>query len=735
MARVKKISAALAWLPGFAPDEDPIEFHGASSDRKAAPAASVIVSEDAEREIWQANVVPFRRNGGKATPKVAKPVWPILDQTVFDNLAGDVTKFNANVTAIELLRKLEAEIRQPTEEERSVLNQYTGWGGLPKALNTDQKDPAWAGRAASLKAMLEPGEWESANASTPNAHYTSIEVVEAMWDAVQRMGFKGGRILEPAAGVGYFLGAMPEDMARNSIITAIELDDLSGRLLKALYQPFDVRVVREGFEKTRLPVDYFDLAIGNVPFGNYQVPESRNVPFQKFLIHDYFFARALEVVRPGGLVAFITSSGTMDKHDAKVRQYLATKADLVGAIRLPNTAFATIANTSVTTDILFFQKPLAGKPEKKNWMDVVEVKPESPLYGEAINWGRSIYMGANKHFVNDPNWVIGTLKQVSNGFTKTTGCVFHGDLKAALGAKVALLPSGIYSSKEEEVADGKVIKLDSGEHYRPGFRVIDGLVYVIHDGEEAVLYKAPAKTLERIGGMVHIREAARKLVASQAVTEDEGLLTTYRMALNIAYDRFVAKHGFIHARANRQAFKGDPDMPLLMALELWDDETETAEKADIFMRRTVGVFKHVEHCETVQEALVASMVERGRINEDRIAELTGIPAGEAMQELEDTGAVFLDPEMGRWETADAYLSGNVRHKLIAAETAGQRYERNAKALEAVIPADLTPTEIGARVGSTWIPTSDYEAFLNETFDCDSNKVTLGSEVQWNRRSS
>lgn len=718
--KLKALAEAVMWLPGFAPDEDPIVVLGPVGQR------------DAE-------IIPFPQETTRARAKL-KAIWPSLDASAFAGLSGEVTKFEANVSAIELLRKLEQENRHPTTEERVVLNRYTGWGGLPQAFNLDQRDRSWGARAERLKELLSEAEHKSAEASTPNAHYTSLEVIEAMWAMVQRLGFKGGRILEPAAGVGYFLGAMPEEVARNSRVTAIELDDLSARILEALYGAFGGEVLQDGFERTRLPAEYFDLAIGNVPFGNYQVAELRNVPYQSFLIHDYFFAKTLDLVRPGGLVAFITSSGTLDKHDDRVRRYLGAKVDLVAAIRLPNTAFKKIANTEVTTDIVVLQKPLAGKTARRRWMESVAIPSSSPIYGQPYSWGGHALF-ANQHFAENPQWVIGKLRLCDNGYQKTTGCVFDGDLPEALRERTGMLPEGIYTSREEDVDRGHVVKLSLPEHHRPGFRVIDGKVYEI-SGLEAVLYKAPQKTLERIAGLVKIRDAARKLIKAQADTEDDALLGTYRVALNVTYDAFLARHGFIHAKSNRQAFRGDPDLPLLMSLERWDEEAQTAEKADIFHRRTVGVFTRVERCETPQEAVIVTIVEKGRIDENRIGELLGKPGDEAMRELEGLGAVYLEPETGRWETADAYLSGNVRHKLTAARVAGERFAGNVKALEGVIPADLAPHEIGARIGSTWIPTSDYEAFLNEILECDENQVSFSAtagawhvDPDWRSRSS
>lgn len=705
--RLKKIAEVTMWLPGFEPVDPVID--------------TIVLAPVAPQR--KAEVIQFPKP--VAAYQVAKAVWPRLNEGVFTGLSGSVAKFDANIAAIELLRKLENEQRQATTEERETLNRFTGWGGIPQAFNDDQKDQAWVSRAERLKALLNEEEHRSAESSTPNAHYTASEVIEAMWRMVQRLGFKGGRILEPSAGVGYFLGAMPLEIAQQSTVTAIELDQLSARMLKTLYGDFGVNVLQSGFEAAKLPEGFFDLAISNVPFGNYQVPELRNVPYANFLIHDYFFAKAMEVVRPGGLVVFITSSGTMDKHDDKVRQYLGSKANLVGAVRLPNSAFKKIANTEVTTDILVLQKPLTGRGSKKGWMETLSLPESSPIYGECKTCWKRQPLFCNQYFAANPEWVIGKLTLTENGYAKSTGCVFDGDLEAALAQKVSLLPEGIYTPPQniEPVAQ-KTTLLAYNDQGRPGFRVIDGQVYETMDGLEAMQFTAPQKTLERIAGMCGIRDAARKIIRSQVETGDEAILATYRLLLNIEYDNFTAKYGNLSVKANRGAFKADPDLPLLMSLERWDEETQTAEKADIFFQRTVGVFRRIEQCETPEEALLASLSECGRVVESRIGELLGKPGSEAMKELEDKGAIFLDPETGHWETSGSYLSGNVRQKLSVAKASGERYSRNVQALEAVIPDDLSPGEIGARIGSTWIPTSDYEAFLDETLECNGNAVTF-----------
>ena len=692
----KGSSAADMWLPGFGPDEDPLQSLGFGDRADTVPVmASAALERDTPRSVWER-----------------------LDRAVFSGLAGEVTKYRANLKAIALVRELEAAGRIPTADERRTLNRYTGWGGLPGAFNEEQSDPAWAARARELRELLGDAEYVSAKDSTPNAHYTSLEVIEAMWSMAHRLGFRGGRILEPAAGVGYFLGGMPTEIAQHSQITAVELDRLSARMLKALYGAHGVTVTQGAFEQVRLPEGFFDLAIGNVPFGNYKVAEMRNVAYQDFLVHDYFFAKAIELVRPGGLVVFITSSGTLDKQDERVREYLASKATLVAATRLPESTFQAIANTRVTTDIVILQRPLAAREPSSPWMELAQIPKDSPLYGEESHfyYPQEWRMRANEYFVqHHPDRVIGKLQLVDNGYDKSVGCVFEGDLEAALAGQASTLPAGRYAAREAVKTESARVRCDlaPGDN-RLGFRVVDGQLFEC-DGEKLVAVDAPAAKLARIEGLVGIRDAARALVEAQPVTECDADLVPLRERLNSLYDAFVEKFGCISGKANRAVFREDADWPLLLSLEAVDEEKGTVEKADLFTRRTVGAAMRLESADSANEALLASLAEFGRIDEMRLGELLGKPGGDVLRELEECRAVFRDPATGLWETADAYLSGDVREKLAVARAAGSEYLGNVAALETVIPPDLAPHEIGARIGSTWIPTSDYEAFLDETF--------------------
>ena len=700
--------AADMWLPGFGPDEDPLESLGSDEQGESVPVpAAPVLERDPPRSTWER-----------------------LDRTVFSDLNGEVTKYLANVKAIALVRELEAAGRTPTADERHTLNRYTGWGGLPNAFNEEQSDAAWAGRSQSLRSLLGDSEYVSAKDSTPNAHYTSLEVIEAMWSMVQRLGFRGGRILEPAAGVGYFLGGMPTEISQHSQITAVELDQLSARMLKALYGAHGVTVTQGAFEGARLPEGFFDLAIGNVPFGNYKVAEMRNVAYQDFLIHDYFFAKAIELVRPGGLVVFITSSGTLDKQDERVREYLASKATLVAATRLPESTFQAIANTRVTTDIVILQKPLAARERSSNWMELAQIPKDSPLYGEVpySYYSQEWLMRANEYFVrHHPGRVIGKLQLVDNGYDKSMGCVFEGDLEAALAGQVDTLPAGLYAERAVVKADSAIEtrEIAPGDN-RLGFRVVDGQLFEC-DGEKLVAIDVPATKLARIEGLVGIRDAARALVEAQPITESDADLVPLRERLNSLYDAFSKQFGCISGKANRAVFRQDADWPMLLSLEDVDEEKGTVEKADLFTRRTVGVTARLERADSAAEALLVVLAESGSIDEGRLEELLDRPSVEVLRELEECGAVFRDPATGRWETADAYLSGDVKEKLAVARAAGSEFAGNVASLEAVIPPDLAPHEIGARIGSTWIPTSDYEAFLDETFSGEAvNGVTFSA---------
>lgn len=713
--KLNALSEAVMWLPGFGPGEDPLSISPAPSvEQVAAPIPAEVIA--APRTSLHVPVRPA------PLPKV---VWDSLDASVFSGIGGEVGKFEANLAAIELLRELEAGDRQPTAEERVTLNRFTGWGGIPAAFDESAWDAGRKARHERVKAMLDADEYEAAKASTLNAHYTPHDVVAATWAAVQQMGFKGGRILEPAAGTGYFIGAMPREIALASTVTAVELEPVSARIAKALYAPFGVRVMNQGFQDAKLAEGFYDLVIGNVPFGNYQVTETRNVPYRNFLIHDYFIARAMDLVRPGGIVAVITSAGTLDKHQSTVRAYLASKAELVGAIRLPRSAFKEIAGTEVTTDVLLFQRRESDDATvAPEWAKApLAITPGGPLAGASVGSSWNLQAAINPHYVANPDAVIGKVEMLRSAHGYASCVVYDGDdLASELSQRVAQLPviytprAGSHAAPALELT-GREYVVASADFVKPGaYVVVDGKV-AVSEGHtlriiEDTLQKAKAT---RIKALIPVRDAVRKLVATQAATEDDDKVAVYRLALMAAYDSFVAKHGFIHQVMNTRAFRDDPDFPLLLSLERWDEETQQAEKADIFHRRTVGAYRKAERCETPEEALLTSLAETSQVVPSRIAELLELEVEDAMAVLLDRGLVFIDPATGHHVERSAYLSGNVRVKLVQAEEAGPEFRSNAEALTAVIPPDLAPHEIGARLGVTWVPVMDYSAFALETF--------------------
>jgi N12 class adenine-specific DNA methylase/predicted RNA methylase len=727
--KLKKLAEVTMWLPGFAPD-DPLLAARCTAEIITFPLGNtvqntvqVVEEGDSDDVVAVAADVP--------APKPLRSVWPALDGSLHAMLRGEVGKFEANLAATAVLSLLDAENRFPTGEERSVLNRYTGWGGLPKAFNPEQDDPAWRARAESLPDLLGE-DYTSAKGSVVNAHYTAVFVIDAIWEAVRRLGFRGGRVLDPSAGTGYFIGAMPKDLAEVSEITAIEIDRLSSRILSRLYGQHGVRTMTVGFEKARLPKDWFDLVISNVPFGNYQVPDDRNVPYANFLIHDYFFGRALEVTRPGGLVAFITSAGTLDKWEDRARRHMATQSRLLGAIRLPSGTFSQIANTDVTTDIVFLQKLGAGEKAADDWISVVEAP-----YAMCDGYRR---LHVSNWYVQNPDMLIGRMGQKSNGYGLSNAAIFDGDIGCALRERIARLPEGVHHPRaarnpEPMGKQQRDIRVAAPEFVKPGaFCFTDDGRLAVSEGQELLVIEGTvsATAAKRIVGMMAIRDAARKLLHVQHLTDDDGRLGSYRLVLNMAYDGFVARHGYLHAKANKLAFKGDPDLPLLLSLENYDPEGGVAEKADVFFRRTVGVVRKVDRCNTPEEALLVSLHERGCVDVALMSSLLGQASSAFLPDMADRGLIFLNPETSQWETADAYLAGNVRSKLEMAEAAGGEFVRNVDALKAVVPADLGPGEIDARIGSTWVPARDYAEFLDQLLECEGCTVEFCAEAgAWN----
>jgi len=614
-------------------------------------------------------------------------------------------KCHDNLAAIELVLALEAAGRAPTDEEKRILVRYVGWGGLPQVFDPYNKQ--WTSERERLEALLTSDELDSARATTLNAHYTAPVVIKAMYAALRRFGFEHGRILEPACGLGHFIGLMPDEMHGRSQITGIEIDSITARLARALYPDADIR--HQPFEEAKVADDFYDVAISNIPFGDYQ-PYDACFKKWKFIIHDYFFAATLERIRPGGLILFVTSRGTLDKMDGGLREYVASKADLLGAIRLPNDAFKKNANTEVTTDIVMLRKRTPGAlPSRPDWKKVTH---ESDSATEIIP--------INEYFTEHPEMILGEMRLEGRMYRRAEPtCVSNGrDLGEQLAEAIARLPKDIYSlSRASAPAPRPEVQASfpAPEHVKPNaYAIVNGQLAVRERDTMRILEGLPTSTAQRIRGLIRVRDAVRRCLRSQLEATDESDVVAAREQLGQAYDWFTAKFGPVSDRPNAIAFRGDPDLPLVLSLESFNPENGRAAKAAIFRERTLQRHRPVVEVRDPKDALLVTLNERGCVDLERVSALLHRPTREVLPDLK--GTIFLNPQTGRWETEDEYLSGNVRAKLVAAEAAAvaeEQFRSNIEALQAVQPADLTAPEIDARLGSSWVPGEDVQRFAEE----------------------
>ena len=618
-----------------------------------------------------------------------------------DNLGagGPKAKFKANMEAIRLLKELEQDQRLATSEEQEVLSRYVGWGGIPQAF--EERNSAWVEEYTQLKGVLTPEEYSAARASTLNAFYTSPTVIKAMYEALGNMGLKQGNILEPSCGVGNFMGLLPESMSAANMY-GVELDPVSGQIAKQLYQKN--RIAVQGFEETNYPDSFFDCVIGNVPFGAYQVSD-RKYDRYHFTIHDYFIAKSLDLVRPGGVVAVVTSSGTMDKQNPEVRQYFANRADLLGAIRLPNNAFQRNANTSVVADILFFQKRDRAAITEPDW---VQLKTTSEGYT------------VNSYFADHPEMVLGDFTTESTQYGKqevTVKAKEGADLAEQIKEAVKYIQGTI---TEQEILDTEleeqVVSIPADPNIKNfSFALVGEDIYY---RENSVMNKMelPVVTGERVRGMVAIRDATNRLLERQLEECSDEEVASLQAELNQVYDSFTAKYGLLSSNANKRAFSMDSSYCLLTSLEFLDEKGELKRKADIFTKRTIRRAEPVTSVDTASEALAVSIGEKAKVDIPYMMELTGKTEEEVTEEL--TGVIFKNPLTDKWEPSDEYLSGNVREKLNIAKQFAENhpeYMVNVQALERVQPKDLDASEIEARLGATWISPDYITEFMAETF--------------------
>ena len=615
-------------------------------------------------------------------------------------VGGAKEKFRNNMAAINLLHELEIENRLATPEEQEVLSRYVGWGGLSMAF--DEHNAAWAEEFKELYASLSPEEYRAAMESTLTAFYTPPVVIKAMYDALDRLGFSQGNILEPSCGTGNFFGLLPESM-QNSKLHGVEIDSLTGRIAKQLYQKANIAI--EGFEKTNLPDNHFDVVLGNVPFGEIRVNDSR-YNAQKFLIHDYFFAKALDKVRAGGVVMFITSKGTMDKASPEVRKYIAQRAELLGAIRLPDNTFKANAGTEVTSDILILQKRDRVMDIEPDWVHL-----DTDENGVTMN----------RYFVEHPEMVLGEIKMENTRFgTFKPVCKARKDipLSELLSNAVQRINGEIpeLDNEVDEISDEQELSVPADPNVRNfSFTLVDGRVY-FRENDRMQLASVSMTAENRIKGLIQIRDCVRKLIEYQTEDYPEEMIRTEQENLNRLYDVYTAKYGLINSRGNYLAFASDESYFLLCSLEVLDDEGNFKRKADMFTKRTIKPHREITSVETASEALALSIGEKARVDLPYMEQLTGKTQTELVQDLQ--GVIFKVPncEPVSYVAADEYLSGNVRNKLTVAELAATNDPElavNVEALKKVIPKDLSAAEISVRLGATWIPQDDIQRFVME----------------------
>lgn len=678
-----------------------------------------------EPEVQEENIVPVfeKKKSNKIRSFDIHPEIPTSDRNQFkitnDNLGegSPREKFNNNVEAIRVLKKCEEENRFATPQEQEILSKYVGWGGLPQAF--DEKDSSWSNEYSILKNLLDEKEYSQARESTLTAFYTPPVVIRSMYKALENMGLKTGNILEPSCGVGNFIGMLPDSL-EDCKLYGVELDSISGRIARQLYQKSTVAV--QGYEDTNLPNSFFDVAVGNVPFGDFKVLDKK-YDKHKFLIHDYFFAKTLDKVRPGGVIAFITSKGTLDKENPSVRKYIAQRADLLGAIRLPNNTFKANAGTEVTSDIIFLQKRDS----------ITDIEPDWVYLGENDN---GIKM--NQYFIDNPEMILGNMEMISTRFGYDSACISDGE---KLEDKLERAISNIHAEVKEYELD------DIGEEDNSieadltvrnfSYTLIDDKIY-FRENSRMYPQELAMTTENRVKGLIEIRDCVRTLLEYQTEDYPDEDIKREQVKLNQLYDRFTKKYGLINSRGNNSAFSNDSSYYLLCSLEILDENGNLARKADMFTKRTIKPKTEITSVDNANDALIVSLSEKARVDITFMQKLCNMDMDKMLKDLE--GEIFNVPEYGEpnhWVTADEYLSGNVREKLKIAEhfaETDERFNVNVKYLKDVQPKDLSASEISVRLGSTWIPPEDIKVFIEYLLN-PSNYACQNINVHYNEATS
>ena len=678
-----------------------------------------------EPEVQEENIVPVfeKKKSNKIRSFDIHPEIPISDRNQFkitnDNLGegSPREKFNNNVEAIRVLKKCEEENRFATPQEQEILSKYVGWGGLPQAF--DEKDSSWSNEYSILKNLLDEKEYSQARESTLTAFYTPPVVIRSMYKALENMGLKTGNILEPSCGVGNFIGMLPDSL-EDCKLYGVELDSISGRIARQLYQKSTVAV--QGYEDTNLPNSFFDVAVGNVPFGDFKVLDKK-YDKHKFLIHDYFFAKTLDKVRPGGVIAFITSKGTLDKENPSVRKYIAQRADLLGAIRLPNNTFKANAGTEVTSDIIFLQKRDS----------ITDIEPDWVYLGENDD---GIKM--NQYFIDNPEMILGNMEMISTRFGYDSACISDSE---KLEDKLERAISNIHAEVKEYELD------DIGEEDNSieadltvrnfSYTLIDDKIY-FRENSRMYPQELAMTTENRVKGLIEIRDCVRTLLEYQTEDYPDEDIKREQVKLNQLYDRFTKKYGLINSRGNNSAFSNDSSYYLLCSLEILDENGNLARKADMFTKRTIKPKTEITSVDNANDALIVSLSEKARVDITFMQKLCNMDMDKMLKDLE--GEIFNVPEYGEpnhWVTADEYLSGNVREKLKIAEhfaETDERFNVNVKYLKEVQPKDLNASEISVRLGSTWIPPEDIKVFIEYLLN-PSNYACQNINVHYNEATS
>lgn len=678
-----------------------------------------------EPEVQEENIVPVfeKKKSNKIKSFDIHPEIPTSDRNQFkitnDNLGegSPREKFNNNVEAIRVLKKCEEENRFATPQEQEILSKYVGWGGLSQAF--DEKDYSWSNEYSILKNLLDEKEYSQARESTLTAFYTPPVVIRSMYKALESMGLKTGNILEPSCGVGNFIGMLPDSL-ENCKLYGVELDSISGRIARQLYQKSTVAV--QGYEDTNLPNSFFDVAVGNVPFGDFKVLDKK-YDKHKFLIHDYFFAKTLDKVRPGGVIAFITSKGTLDKENPSVRKYIAQRADLLGAIRLPNNTFKANAGTEVTSDIIFLQKRDS----------ITDIEPDWVYLGENDD---GIKM--NQYFIDNPEMILGNMEMISTRFGYDSACISDSE---KLEDKLERAISNIHAEVKEYELD------DIGEEDNSieadltvrnfSYTLIDDKIY-FRENSRMYPQELAMTTENRVKGLIEIRDCVRTLLEYQTEDYPDEDIKREQVKLNQLYDRFTKKYGLINSRGNNSAFSNDSSYYLLCSLEILDENGNLARKADMFTKRTIKPKTEITSVDNANDALIVSLSEKARVDITFMQKLCNMDMDKMLKDLE--GEIFNVPEYGEpnhWVTADEYLSGNVREKLKIAEhfaETDERFNVNVKYLKEVQPKDLNASEISVRLGSTWIPPEDIKVFIEYLLN-PSNYACQNINVHYNEATS